>query len=161
MTRTSDVELARTPALERLLARTRAALLRQVLAYGIGTVLGAASLWLVFAFLADWGLRVPLAIRVDRPEQVGADRLVNALAVHRDHGGPAVVVDFGTATTFDCVAGDGAYVGGAIAPGLERWAAAPTGSPRCRPDAASVMSGSRTGGPRTCRSTAASTTSTT
>lgn len=62
---------------------------------------------------------VPLAIRVDRPEQVGADRLVNALAAHRLHGTPAVVVDFGTATTFDCVASDGAYVGGAIAPGLE------------------------------------------
>ncbi|HEY7590202.1 MAG TPA: type III pantothenate kinase [Candidatus Limnocylindrales bacterium] len=62
---------------------------------------------------------VPLAIRVDRPEQVGADRLVNALAAQRLHGTPAVVVDFGTATTFDCVATDGAYVGGAIAPGLE------------------------------------------
>ena len=62
---------------------------------------------------------VPIAIRVDRPSDVGADRLVNALAAQRLHGTPAVVVDFGTATTFDCVAGDGAYVGGAIAPGLE------------------------------------------
>jgi type III pantothenate kinase len=62
---------------------------------------------------------VPLAVRVDRPEQVGADRLVNALAVQRLYGTPAVVVDFGTATTLDCVARDGAYVGGAIAPGLE------------------------------------------
>jgi len=62
---------------------------------------------------------VPLAIRVDRPGDVGADRLVNALAATRLHGTPAVVVDFGTATTFDCVAADGAYVGGAIAPGLE------------------------------------------
>ena len=62
---------------------------------------------------------VPLAVRVDRPGDVGADRLVNALAVARLHGTPAVVVDFGTATTFDCVATDGAYVGGAIAPGLE------------------------------------------
>jgi type III pantothenate kinase len=62
---------------------------------------------------------VPLAIRVDRPGDVGADRLVNALAAARLHGTPAVVVDFGTATTFDCVAADGAYVGGAIAPGLE------------------------------------------
>jgi len=62
---------------------------------------------------------VPLAIRVDRPSDVGADRLVNALAVGRLHGTPAVVVDFGTATTLDCVAADGAYVGGAIAPGLE------------------------------------------
>ena len=62
---------------------------------------------------------VPLAVRVDRPGDVGADRLVNALAAGRLHGTPAVVVDFGTATTFDCVAADGAYVGGAIAPGLE------------------------------------------
>jgi len=62
---------------------------------------------------------VPLAVRVDRPSEVGADRLVNALAAARLHGTPAVVVDFGTATTLDCVATDGAYVGGAIAPGLE------------------------------------------
>jgi type III pantothenate kinase len=62
---------------------------------------------------------VPLAIRTERPGDVGADRLVNALAAGRLYGTPAVVVDFGTATTFDCVAGDGAYVGGAIAPGLE------------------------------------------
>jgi type III pantothenate kinase len=62
---------------------------------------------------------VPIAVRVDRPSDVGADRLVNALAAHRLHGAPAVVVDFGTATTLDCVAADGAYVGGAIAPGLE------------------------------------------
>jgi len=62
---------------------------------------------------------VPLPIRVDRPWEVGADRLVNALAALRLHGAPAVVVDLGTATTFDCLAGDGAYVGGAIAPGLE------------------------------------------
>ena len=61
---------------------------------------------------------VPLAIRVERPAEVGADRLVNALAVQRIYGTPAVVVDFGTATTFDAVARDGAYVGGAIAPGL-------------------------------------------
>ncbi|HSL96955.1 MAG TPA: type III pantothenate kinase [Candidatus Deferrimicrobiaceae bacterium] len=62
---------------------------------------------------------VPLPIRVDRPWEVGADRLVNALAALRLHGAPAIIVDLGTATTFDCLAGDGAYVGGAIAPGLE------------------------------------------
>jgi len=62
---------------------------------------------------------VPLAVRVDRPAEVGADRIVNALAAARLYGAPAVVVDFGTATTFDCVGPDGAYVGGAIAPGLE------------------------------------------
>jgi type III pantothenate kinase len=61
---------------------------------------------------------IPIAVRVDRPGEVGADRLVNALAAARLYGTPAVVIDLGTATTFDCVARDGAYVGGAIAPGL-------------------------------------------
>jgi type III pantothenate kinase len=62
---------------------------------------------------------VPIAIRVERADEVGADRLVNVLAAARLHGTPAVVVDLGTATTLECVAHDGAYVGGAIAPGLE------------------------------------------
>jgi type III pantothenate kinase len=62
---------------------------------------------------------VPIAVRTDRPADVGTDRLVNALAAARLHGTPAIVADFGTASTFDCVAADGAFVGGAIAPGLE------------------------------------------
>ena len=62
---------------------------------------------------------VPIPVRTERPADVGADRLVNALAAARIHGTPAIVVDLGTATTFDCVATDGAFVGGAIAPGLE------------------------------------------
>jgi type III pantothenate kinase len=62
---------------------------------------------------------VPIPTRVDRPAEVGADRLVNALAAVRLYGAPAIVVDFGTATNFDVVAADGAYVGGALAPGLE------------------------------------------
>lgn len=62
---------------------------------------------------------MPIAARVDHPAEVGADRLLNALAAHRLYGGPAVVLDFGTATTVDAVAADGAYVGGAIAPGIE------------------------------------------
>src|SRR5258706_2807319 len=61
----------------------------------------------------------PIPGRVGRPSEVGSDRLVNALAVARLYGTPAVVVDLGTATTFDCVATDGAFVGGALAPGLE------------------------------------------
>ena len=73
--------------------------------HGIGTLVASAE-------------TVPLAIRVDRPGEVGADRLVNSLAAQRLYGTPAVVVDLGTATTFDCVGTDGAYVGGAIAPGL-------------------------------------------
>ena len=62
---------------------------------------------------------IPIAQRVDRPGEVGPDRIVNALAAQRLYGAPAVVVDMGTATTFDCVGPDGAFVGGAIAPGLK------------------------------------------
>lgn len=62
---------------------------------------------------------VPIPVRVDRPAEVGPDRLVNALAAGRLYGTPAMVLDFGTATTVDAVAADGAFVGGAIAPGLE------------------------------------------
>jgi type III pantothenate kinase len=62
---------------------------------------------------------IPIAVRTERPAEVGPDRLVNALAAARIHGTPAIVVDLGTATTFDCVAADGAFLGGAIAPGLE------------------------------------------
>jgi type III pantothenate kinase len=60
---------------------------------------------------------IPIEIRVDNPATVGDDRLVNAYAALRFHGAPAIVVDMGTATTFDVVAADGAFVGGAIAAG--------------------------------------------
>ncbi len=59
-----ELPLERTPTLQRLLVATRAALARQVFAYGLGTVLGASALWLTFAFLADWVLRVPHPIRI-------------------------------------------------------------------------------------------------
>jgi len=62
----------------------------------------------------DWGFE----IKVDNPEEVGADRLLNSLAGHQKFGGPLVVIDFGTATTFDVVDKDGAYLGGVIAPGI-------------------------------------------
>ena len=62
----------------------------------------------------DWGFE----IKVDNPAEVGADRLLNALAAHRRYTGPLMVIDFGTATTFDVVDRDGAYIGGAIAPGI-------------------------------------------
>jgi type III pantothenate kinase len=55
---------------------------------------------------------------VDRPEEVGADRLVNTVAAHDRHGGPLIVVDFGTATTLDVVDAEGNYCGGVIAPGI-------------------------------------------
>jgi type III pantothenate kinase len=62
---------------------------------------------------------VPIPVRVDRPAEVGPDRLVNALAAARRHGTPAIVVDIGTATTVDAVGADGAFLGGAIAAGPE------------------------------------------
>jgi len=62
---------------------------------------------------------VPIPIRIDLPAEAGADRLVNAFAAGRRYGTPAIVLDFGTATTLDVVAADGAYIGGAIAAGLE------------------------------------------
>ena len=65
------------------------------------------------------GLKTGMQIRYDNPHEVGADRIVNGVAAYRLFGGPVVVVDFGTATTIDVIAEDGAYLGGAIAPGVE------------------------------------------
>lgn len=64
------------------------------------------------------GVKTGIAIHVDNPSEVGADRIVNCVAAHQQWGGPTVVVDFGTATTFDLVTADAKYVGGVIAPGL-------------------------------------------
>lgn len=61
---------------------------------------------------------IGIEIRYDNPAKIGSDRLVNAIGAHAEHGGPLIVVDFGTATTFDAVAEDGAYLGGAIATGV-------------------------------------------
>ena len=65
------------------------------------------------------GVKLGVANLYRNPQEVGADRLVNAVAVHALVKGPAIVVDFGTATTFDCVSARGEYLGGSIAPGLE------------------------------------------
>ena len=59
-----------------------------------------------------------IALDVDEPGSVGADRALNAIAAHANHPGDLIVIDFGTATTFDVVDGDGAYKGGIIAPGI-------------------------------------------
>jgi type III pantothenate kinase len=65
------------------------------------------------------GLRTGMPIRMDNPREVGADRLVNAVAAYERVGGPCVIVDFGTAITYDVVGEAGEYVGGIIAPGVE------------------------------------------
>jgi type III pantothenate kinase len=68
--------------------------------------------------IVDGGTRTGVRIRYEDPKQVGADRIVDAAAAHKLYGGPACVVDFGTATTFDAISGNGDYLGGAIAPGI-------------------------------------------
>ena len=65
------------------------------------------------------GTRTGLPINIDNPREVGADRVVNSVAASAKYGTPVVVVDFGTSTNMDVVDASGAYVGGAIAPGLE------------------------------------------
>src|SRR5438067_5186263 len=64
------------------------------------------------------GVKTGMPVHYDNPAEVGADRVVNAVAAFEKYGGPCVIVDFGTATTFDCVSGKGAYLGGVICPGI-------------------------------------------
>jgi type III pantothenate kinase len=64
------------------------------------------------------GVRTGMPLMVDNPREVGADRIVNALSAYHLYGGPGVVVDFGTATSFDVYSGGGEFLGGAIAPGV-------------------------------------------
>jgi type III pantothenate kinase len=73
----------------------------------------AKVLWL------DWKLKLGIAIDYPKPQSIGADRLANATAVAELYGYPAIIVDFGTAATFDVVSARRRYVGGVIAPGLE------------------------------------------
>ncbi|MEJ2011074.1 MAG: type III pantothenate kinase [Anaerolineales bacterium] len=70
-------------------------------------------------FIVDAGVKTGLSIRYEDPKHaLGADRVVDAVAVLQLYGGPACVVDFGTATTFDAISAEGEYLGGAIAPGI-------------------------------------------
>ncbi|MEV4614147.1 type III pantothenate kinase [Kitasatospora sp. NPDC049258] len=71
------------------------------------------------AVIVEPGVKTGVHVLMDNPKEVGADRIVNALAANHLYGGPCIVVDFGTATTFDAVNERGDYVGGAIAPGIE------------------------------------------
>lgn len=73
----------------------------------------------VRAIVVEPGVRTGIPVLMDNPREVGSDRIVNSLAAATLHGGPAIVVDFGTATTFDVVNRRGQYVGGAISPGIE------------------------------------------
>lgn len=71
------------------------------------------------ALVVGPGLRTGMPILYENPLEVGADRIAAAVAAFEKHGGPAIVVDFGTATTFDAVSAKGEYLGGAIAPGIQ------------------------------------------
>ncbi len=64
------------------------------------------------------GIKTGIRIRYDNPQEVGADRIVNAVAAYEKYGGPCIVVDFGTAITFDAISRQGDYLGGVIAPGI-------------------------------------------
>ena len=121
--RTSDEYAVWLLGLFQLTGRTR----QDITAAVIGTVVPAALYHLrrlvrawfeVEPLIArpglDWGFR----IKMDNPDEVGPDRLLNALAAHAAYQGPLVVIDFGTATTFDVVDAEGSYVGGIIAPGI-------------------------------------------
>ena len=64
------------------------------------------------------GIKTGMPVLYENPSEVGADRIANAVAAFEKHGGPCIVVDFGTATTFDCVTAKGEYQGGVICPGI-------------------------------------------
>jgi type III pantothenate kinase len=64
------------------------------------------------------GVKTGMPVHYDNPAEVGADRIVNAVAAFDKYGGPCIIVDFGTATTFDCVSAKGEYLGGVICPGI-------------------------------------------
>src|ERR1700719_2835879 len=68
--------------------------------------------------LIEPGVKTGMPVHYDNPAEVGADRIVNAVAAFEKFGGPCVIVDFGTATTFDCVSTKGEYMGGVISPGI-------------------------------------------
>src|SRR5271166_3874443 len=70
------------------------------------------------ALFVEPGVKTGMAVLVDNPLEVGADRIVNGVAAFAEYGGPCIVVDFGTAITFDVISAKGEYLGGAIAPGL-------------------------------------------
>ena len=70
------------------------------------------------ALIVGPGIRTGMPVRYENPREVGADRIVNSVAAFEMFGGPVIAVDFGTATTFDCVSREGEYLGGAIFPGI-------------------------------------------
>jgi len=112
----------------RLLCEAMSISLDKVKGMAVGSVVPSVSVtmkrfaekWLDVNYLeVSAASNVGLEILYDKPENVGADRICNAVAGYKLFGGPLIVVDFGTATTFDIISREGAYSGGLIAPGLE------------------------------------------
>jgi type III pantothenate kinase len=68
--------------------------------------------------LIEPGVKTGMPLHYDNPQEVGADRVVNSVAAYEKYGGPCIIVDFGTATTFDAVSAKGEYMGGVICPGI-------------------------------------------
>jgi type III pantothenate kinase len=77
-----------------------------------------ASYFRLEAIVVEPGVKTGVPVRYENPREVGADRIVNAVAAIHFYGAPAIVIDFGTATTFDAISTNGEYLGGAIAPGI-------------------------------------------
>jgi len=109
------------------LLRTRGIELRQITGVAISNVIPPVQQTLesmcdqyfgLTPFSVEPGLNTSMPLLVDNPREIGADRVVNAVAAEALYGGPLIVIDFGTATTFDCVNERGEFIGGAIAPGI-------------------------------------------
>jgi type III pantothenate kinase len=107
------------------LAATTGCILACVVPPLVGTFQDVARRYLqVEPLVVSSALNTGMRILIDNPRELGADRLANAVAARRLYGAPAIVIDFGTATTFDAISGEGDYLGNAIAPGLGIAAAA-------------------------------------
>ena len=109
------------------LLRTRGLEARQIHAVAISNVVPPVQQTLEWMcekyfglapFIVDPGVNTSMPLAVENPREVGSDRIVNAMAAHARYGPPLIVIDFGTATTFDCVNIAGEFIGGAIAPGI-------------------------------------------
>lgn len=109
------------------LLRTRGLQVQQIRAVAISNVVPPVQQTLEWMcekyfglrpFSVDPGVNTSIPLAVDNPREVGPDRIVNAVAARARYGPPLIVIDFGTATTFDCVDAAGRFIGGAIAPGI-------------------------------------------
>jgi type III pantothenate kinase len=97
----------------------RAVVIGSVVPAVTGTLTDASEQWLnASAIVVDARSPLPIRLQVDEPLTVGADRLINTLAASRLYRRDTIVVDFGTATTYDCITADGVFLGGIIAPGI-------------------------------------------